>query len=82
MPEKLKGRVACLYCARPLSKWQFCFINRQMIGFIRSLLYVSSTFELEFIPYLELSVKFESQICHENSNTPLDGAYSADFGIV
>ena len=29
MPEKLKGGVACLYCARPLSKWQFCFINRQ-----------------------------------------------------
>merc|ERR1712051_1180971 len=29
MPEKLKGRVACLYCARPLSKWQFCFINRE-----------------------------------------------------
>ena len=39
MPEKLKGGVACLCCARPLSKWQFCFINRQMIGFIRSLLY-------------------------------------------
>ena len=38
MPKKLKGRVACLYCARPLSKWQFCFINRQMIGFIRSLM--------------------------------------------
>ena len=29
MPEKLKDGVACLYCARPLSKWQFCFINRQ-----------------------------------------------------
>ena len=29
MPEKLKDRVACLYCAIPLSKWQFCFINRQ-----------------------------------------------------
>merc|ERR1719273_3039719 len=29
MPENLKGGVACLYCARPLSKWQFCFINRQ-----------------------------------------------------
>ena len=28
MPEKLKDGVACLYCARPLSKWQFCFINR------------------------------------------------------
>ena len=40
MPEKLEGGVACLCCARPLSKWQFCFINRQMIGFIRSLLYV------------------------------------------
>ena len=40
MPEKLKGGVACLCCARPLSKWQFCFINRQACGFIRSLLYV------------------------------------------
>ena len=30
---------------------------------------------------LELSVKFASQICHENTNTPLDGAHLADFGI-
>ena len=29
MPKKLKGRVVRLYCTRPLSKWQFCFINRQ-----------------------------------------------------
>ena len=40
MPEKLKGGVACLCCARPLSKCQFCFINRQACGFIRSLLYI------------------------------------------
>ena len=32
-------------------------------------------------PILELSVKFTSQICHENINKPLDGAYLADFGI-
>ena len=32
-------------------------------------------------PILELSVKFASQICHENTNTPLDGAYLADIGI-
>ena len=32
-------------------------------------------------PILELSVKFASQICHENINKPLDGAYLADFGI-
>ena len=32
-------------------------------------------------PILELSLKFVSQICHENINTPLDGAYLADFGI-
>ena len=32
-------------------------------------------------PILELSVKFASQIGHENTNTPLDGAYLADFGI-
>ena len=38
MFEKIKGGVACLCCARLLSKWQFCFINRQMVGFIRSLL--------------------------------------------
>ena len=32
-------------------------------------------------PILELSVKFASQICHENSNKLLDGAYLSDFGI-
>ena len=32
-------------------------------------------------PILELSVKFASQICHENIIKPLDGAYSADSGI-
>ena len=32
-------------------------------------------------PVLELSVKFASQICHENINKPLDGAYLANFGI-
>ena len=30
---------------------------------------------------LELSVKFVFQICHENINKSLDGAYLADFGI-
>ena len=32
-------------------------------------------------PILELAAKFVSQICHENINKPLDGAYSADFVI-
>ena len=32
-------------------------------------------------PILEFLVKFVSQICHENINKPLDGAYLADFGI-
>ena len=32
-------------------------------------------------PIFELSVKFVSQICHENINKPLDGAYVSDFGI-
>ena len=32
-------------------------------------------------PILELSVKLVSQICQENTNKPLDGAYLADFGI-
>ena len=32
-------------------------------------------------PILDLSAKFASQICHENTNKPLDGAYLADFGI-
>ena len=32
-------------------------------------------------PILELSVKCASQIYHENTNKPLDGAYKADFGI-
>ena len=32
-------------------------------------------------PILELSVKFTSQMCHENISKPLDGAYLADLGI-
>ena len=32
-------------------------------------------------PILELSHKFASQICHENTDTPLDGTYLADFGM-
>ena len=43
--------------------------------------YVLSTFEPEFIAILELLVKFVSQICHENINKPLGGAYLAYFGI-
>ena len=45
--------------------------------------YVSSNSLFEFIPFFELSVKFAfaSQIYHENTNTPLDGAYLAAFGI-
>ena len=35
----------------------------------------------EYNSSLELSVKSASQICHENINKPLDGAYLADFGI-
>ena len=31
-------------------------------------------------PILEFLDKFASQICHENINKPLDGAYLADFG--
>ena len=31
-------------------------------------------------PY-ELSVKFASEICHENTNKLVDGTYLADFGI-
>ena len=30
---------------------------------------------------LELSVKFASEICHENTNNPVDAAYLADFGV-
>ena len=33
------------------------------------------------LPILDLSVKFTSQICHENTNTSLDGTYLVDFGI-
>ena len=31
-------------------------------------------------PILELSVKFASQICHENINKPIDSTYLVDFG--
>ena len=30
---------------------------------------------------LSSKVEFVSQICHENINKPLDGAFLADFGI-
>ena len=43
--------------------------------------YVSSNSLFKFIPILEMSAKFASQICHENINKPLDGAYLTDFGI-
>ena len=45
-------------------------LNRGLTVFSNSL--------FEFI--LELSVKFASQICNENTNTPLDVTYLADFG--
>ena len=43
--------------------------------------YVFEQNEYNSSPILELSVNFASQICHENINKPLDGAYLADFGI-
>ena len=43
--------------------------------------YVFEQNEYNSSPFLELSMKFASEICHENTNTPLDGAYLADFGI-
>ena len=43
--------------------------------------YVFEQNEYNSSPILELSVKFASQICHENTNKPLDGTYLADFGI-
>ena len=43
--------------------------------------YVFEQNEYISFPILELSVKCVSQICHENINKPLDGAYLADFGI-
>ena len=39
-----------------------------------------TTYLFEFIPYLGV-VNFASQICHENINKPLDGAYLAGFDI-
>ena len=43
--------------------------------------YVFEQIEYNASPILELSVKFATQIFLENTNTPLDGAYLADFGI-
>ena len=43
--------------------------------------YVFEQNEYNSSPTSELSAKFASQICHENTNNPLDGAYLADFGI-
>ena len=37
--------------------------------------------EYNSYPISKISVKFASQICHENINKPLDGAYLADSGI-
>ena len=39
-------------------------------------IYCSNSF-----PILEFSLKCAAQICHENINKALDGAYLADFGI-
>ena len=47
---------------------------------IRGLLYRFEQNKYNWLPILELSVKFASQICHENINETLDGAYLADFG--
>ena len=43
--------------------------------------YVSEQNEYNSSPILELSVKFASQICHENINKPLAGTDLLDFGI-
>ena len=43
--------------------------------------YVFEQNEYNSSPILELSVKFASQICHENINKPLNGTYLANFGI-
>ena len=43
--------------------------------------YFWQLFLFEFIPILELLVKFASQIWHENINKPLDGAHLTDFSI-
>ena len=43
--------------------------------------YVFEQIEYNAFPILELSVKFASQICHENSKKTVDGSYLSDFGI-
>ena len=43
--------------------------------------YVFEQNEYNLSPILELSVKFASQIGHENINKPQDGTYLADIGI-
>ena len=43
--------------------------------------YVFEQNEYNSFPILELLDKFASQICHENTNTTLEGGYLADFGI-
>ena len=60
--------------------WDANLTENSTIGdeFEQNKLYV---FEQNKSPILELSVKFASQICHENINKPLDGAYLTDFGI-
>ena len=42
--------------------------------------YVFEQNEYNSFPIMELLVKFASQTCHKNTNTPLDGTYLADFG--
>ena len=55
-------------------------------GWIRTrlvvrIIYIFEQNEYNSCPILELSVKFASEICHEKTNKPVDGAYLADFGI-
>ena len=48
---------------------------------ISCLKYVFEQNKCNSSPILELSIKFASQICHENTNTPLDGTCLVDFSI-
>ena len=61
--------------------WQILDANLADNSKISCQKYVFEQNKYNSSPILELSVKFASQICHENINKPLDGAYLADFGI-
>ena len=79
-----KRHLVVFWCFRSRPEMQICLSNPRwgMNHTMNSMVHTSDNlFCSNSSQILELSVKFASQTCHENTKKPLDGAYLADFGI-